>query len=121
MNVFWPGALALAVYTFSANWLGFVALDLFGSTRQATSLAPSVLRTLAVTSQQPSKAVFARVVVIELSAQSGADARDDVPAGLEVSLIVLVAAAERVEVLASLGIVECELELSSVTLVVSGQ
>lgn len=53
-------------------------------------------------------------MVIELTTHAGADTRDDVPAGLQMRLIVLVAASERMQVRSSLGIVERKLELSTI-------
>lgn len=57
-------------------------------------------------------------MVIELTPHAGTYTRDDVPTGLQMRLIVLVAASERMQVRSSLSVVERKLELSSVTLVV---
>lgn len=108
----------MAVYAFSAHRLGLITLDLFDSACQTAGLAPGVLGALSVASEQSSKAVLARVVVIELTTHARADTGNDVSARLQMRLVVLVSTPIGVEVSPSLGIVERKLELSSVTLVV---
>lgn len=106
----------MAVYAFGAHGLSFITLDLFDPACQAARFAPSVLGPLAVATKQASEAVFARMMMIELTSHASAHTRDDVPAGLQMRLIVLVAASKGMQILPSLGVVERKLELSGVTL-----
>jgi len=108
------------MYAFSADGLCFVTLDLFDSACQAASLAPGILGALAVASKESGKAVFARVVVLELTADSSANTRDDVAARLQVRLVVLVSASKRVEVRTGLRIVERKLQLGGMAFGVCG-
>lgn len=57
--------------------------------------------------------MLSRVVVVEIATNSGTDAWDNVAAGLHVSLVVLVAATERMKIGPGLGTVESKLKLSS--------